>query len=264
MRDQIGKIHLCFLLSLGEDEKSHFKRTIVTGGFFVPVMKPRVGGPSSSIDLSKQDTEWDLKGAMKGAEGGAEDNAENHIPQPTQMKPLPEQLKVFRPIEDPENEQTSPKMCRMFYTSNDGTPNLGFHGTLFPLEASPRHQHKALNISEPFAVSVPLRVSAVISINSTPCRVPVKDKAAFSGLQECSFLGKESAVSLVPGDDNHDQLEHITVKEEKKSESKSITGKLRIRIDDVPGDVEQLISSMANDQKYEIYNPTTFGNSCAP
>lgn len=264
MRDQIGKIHLRFLLSLGEDEKTHFKRTVMTGGFFVPVMKPQVGGPSSSFDLSKQDTEWDLKGAMKGAEGGAEDNAENHIPRPTQMKPLPEQLKVFRPIEDPENEQTSPKMCRMFYTSNDGTPNLGFHGTLFPLEASPRHQHKALNISEPFAVSVPLRVSAVISINSTPCRVPVKDKAAFSGLQDCSFLGKESAVSSVPEDDNHDQLVHITVKEEKKSESKSITGKLRIRIDDVHGDVEQLISSMANGQKYEIYNPTTFGNSCAP
>ncbi|XP_039183267.1 rho GTPase-activating protein 31 [Crotalus tigris] len=214
---------LCSLPVEGEDEKSHFKRTIMTGGFFVPVMKPQVGGPSSSFDLSKQNTEWDLKGAMKGAEGGAEDNAENHIPQPAQMKPLPEQLKVFRPIEDPENEQTSPKMCRMFYTSNDGTPNLGFHGTLFPLEASPRHQHKALNISEPFAVSVPLRVSAVISINSTPCRVPVKDKAAFSGLQECSFLGKESAASLVPEDDNHDQLEHITVKEEKKSESKSIT-----------------------------------------
>ncbi|XP_026537666.1 rho GTPase-activating protein 31 [Notechis scutatus] len=214
---------LCSLPVEGEDEKGHFKRTIVTGGFFVPVMKQRVGGPSSSFDLNKQDAEWDLKGAMKGAEGGAEDNEENHSPRPTQMKPLPEQLKVFRPTEDPENEQTSPKMCRMFYTSNDGTSNLGFHGTLFPLEASPRHQHKALNISEPFAVSVPLRVSAVISINSTPCRMPVKDKSAFSGLQESSFLGKESAISSVPEGDNHDQLEHVTVKEEKKTESKSIT-----------------------------------------
>ncbi|ETE68094.1 Rho GTPase-activating protein 31, partial [Ophiophagus hannah] len=213
---------LCSLPVEGEDEKGHFKRTIVTGGFFVPVMKQRVGGPSSSFDLNKQDTEWDLKGAMKGAEGGAEDNEENHSPRPTQMKPLPEQLKVFRPTEDPENEQTSPKMCRMFYTSNDGTSNLGFHGTLFPLEASPRHQHKALNISEPFAVSVPLRVSAVISINSTPCRIPVKDKSAFSGLQESSFLGKESAIPSVPEGDSHDQLEHVTVKEE-KTESKSIT-----------------------------------------
>ncbi|XP_060542262.1 rho GTPase-activating protein 31 [Pantherophis guttatus] len=214
---------LCSLPVEGEDEKGHFKRTITTGGFFVPMMKQRLGGPSSSFDLNKQDTEWDLKGAMKGAEGGAEDNAENHIPRPTQMKPLPEQLKVFRATEDPENEQTSPKMCRMFFTSNDGTSNLGFHGTLFPLEASPRHQHKALNISEPFAVSVPLRVSAVISINSTPCRMPVRDKAAFSGLQESSFLGKESAISSVPEGDNHDQLEHVTVKEEKKPESKSIT-----------------------------------------
>ncbi|KAG8136790.1 hypothetical protein E2320_005347 [Naja naja] len=214
---------LCSLPVEGEDEKGHFKRTIVTGGFFVPVMKQRVGGPSSSFDLNKQDTEWDLKGAMKGAEGGVEDNEENHSPRPTQMKPLPEQLKVFRPTEDPENEQTSPKMCRMFYTSNDATSNLGFHGTLFPLEASPRHQHKALNISEPFAVSVPLRVSAVISINSTPCRMPLKDKSAFSGLQESSFLGKESAIPSVPEGDNHDHLEHVTVKEEKKTESKSIT-----------------------------------------
>uniref|UniRef100_A0A8C6VSE7 Rho GTPase activating protein 31 n=1 Tax=Naja naja TaxID=35670 RepID=A0A8C6VSE7_NAJNA len=228
---------LCSLPVEGKDEKGHFKRTIVTGGFFVPVMKQRVGGPSSSFDLNKQDTEWDLKGAMKGAEGGVEDNEENHSPRPTQMKPLPEQLKVFRPTEDPENEQTSPKMCRMFYTSNDATSNLGFHGTLFPLEASPRHQHKALNISEPFAVSVPLRVSAVISINSTPCRMPLKDKSAFSGLQESSFLGKESAIPSVPEGDNHDHLEHVTVKEEKKTESKSITGKLRIRMD-VPGDVE--------------------------
>ncbi|XP_063161753.1 rho GTPase-activating protein 31 [Candoia aspera] len=214
---------LCSLPVEGDDEKGHFKRTIMAGGFFVPVMKPRMGGPSSSSDLSKQDREWDLKGAMEGAEGGAEDNGENDIPRPTQMKPLPEQLKVFRAIEDPENEQTSPKICRMFYTSNDGTSKLGFHGTLFPLEASPRHQHKALNISEPFAVSVPLRVSAVISINSTPCRMPVKEKAVFSGLQESSFLEKESATSSVPEGDNHDQFEHSTVKEEKKTESKSIT-----------------------------------------
>uniref|UniRef100_A0A670YUN3 Rho GTPase activating protein 31 n=1 Tax=Pseudonaja textilis TaxID=8673 RepID=A0A670YUN3_PSETE len=245
---------LCSLPVEGKDEKGHFKRTIMTGGFFVPVMKQRVGGPSSSFDLNKQDAEWDLKGAMKGAEGGAEDNEENHSPRPTQMKPLPEQLKVFRPTEDPENEQTSPKMCRMFYTSNDGTSNLGFHGTLFPLEASPRHQHKALNISEPFAVSVPLRVSAVISINSTPCRMPVKDKSAFSGLQESSFLGKESAISSVPEGDNHDQLEHVTVKEEKKTESKSITGKLRIRME-VP-DVEQLMSMVSLFQVVDDHSST--------
>ncbi|KAJ7320269.1 hypothetical protein JRQ81_019780 [Phrynocephalus forsythii] len=113
-------------------------------------------------------------------------------------------------------------MCRMFYTSNDGMAKSGFHGALFPLEASPRHQRKALNISEPFAVSVPLRVSAVISINSTPCRVTAKDKPAFSSLQESSFLGQDGAVALVPEGDSHDRLEHVTIKEEKTPESKSL------------------------------------------
>ncbi|XP_044297693.1 rho GTPase-activating protein 31 [Varanus komodoensis] len=214
---------LCSLPVEGDDEKSHFKRTVMAGGFFIPVMKPRMGGPSSSSDLSKQGTEWDTKGAMKGAEGGAEDGGKNDVPRPTQMRPLPEQLKVFRAIEDPENEQTSPKMCRMFYTSNDGAAKSGFHGTLFPLEASPRHQRKALNISEPFAVSVPLRVSAVISINSTPCRMPAKDKSTLSSLQESSFLGLESAVSTPTEGENQASSELVTFKEEKKSETKAST-----------------------------------------
>ncbi|XP_061484368.1 rho GTPase-activating protein 31 [Rhineura floridana] len=210
---------LCSLPVEGGDEKSHFKCTVMAGGFFVPAMKPRMGGPSSSSDLSKEESEWDPKGAVKGAEGGAEDGGEHDPPRPTHVRPLPEQLKVFRAIEDPENEQTSPKMCRMFYTSNDTTAKSGFHGTLFPLEASPRHQRKALNISEPFAVSVPLRVSAVISINSTPCRMPAKDKPALSSLQESSFLGLDSATSTEG--DNHIRAEHTAVKEE-KPESKAV------------------------------------------
>ncbi|XP_034970661.2 rho GTPase-activating protein 31 isoform X1 [Zootoca vivipara] len=213
---------LCSLPVEGDDGKGHFKRTVMAGGFFVPAIKPRTGGPSSSSDLSKQESEWDPKGAVKGAEGGLEDGGQNDAPRSTHVRPLPEQLKVFRAIEDPENEQTSPKMCRMFYTSNDGTAKSGFHGTLFPLEASPRHQRKALNISEPFAVSVPLRVSAVISINSTPCRMPAKEKPAFSSLQESSFLGLDSAASTIPEADSHTKPEHTTVKEEKKPDSKAV------------------------------------------
>ncbi|KAH0625042.1 hypothetical protein JD844_033075 [Phrynosoma platyrhinos] len=220
--DSLCSIPLASFLSIGEDEKGHFKHTVMAGGFFVPVMKPRMRGLNNSSDVSKQETEWDPKGAVKGAEGGAEDSGENSASRPPQLRPLPEQLKVFRVIEDPESEQTSPKMCRMFYTSNDGTAKSGFHGTLFPLEASPRHQRKALNISEPFAVSVPLRVSAVISINSTPCRSPAKDKSAFPSLQESSFLGQDNAVSTATEGDDRARSEHTTVKEEKKPESKVV------------------------------------------
>ncbi|XP_026709287.1 rho GTPase-activating protein 31 isoform X2 [Athene cunicularia] len=45
---------LCSLPVEGEDEKSRFKRTVTTGGFFVPVMKIRTGGTGSSYDLSKE------------------------------------------------------------------------------------------------------------------------------------------------------------------------------------------------------------------
>ncbi|XP_015261609.1 PREDICTED: rho GTPase-activating protein 31 [Gekko japonicus] len=209
---------LCSLPVGGDDEKSRFKRTAVAGGFFVPVTKPRTGGPGGSSDLSRLESEWAPQAAVKGAEGGAEDGGDKDASQPTQIRPLPEQLKVFRPTEDLEGEQTSPKMCRMFYTSSDGATKSGFHGTLFPLEASPRHQRKALNISEPFAVSVPLRVSAVISVNSTPCRSPAKEKAVLSSLQESSFLGLDSAISTAL---EGAKPEHTAGKEEKKAESKA-------------------------------------------
>ncbi|XP_066477189.1 rho GTPase-activating protein 31 [Tiliqua scincoides] len=209
---------LCSLPVDGDREKGHFKRPVIAGGFFIPVMKPQMGGLSSSSDPSKQENEWD----PKGAEGGIEESGEHDSSQPAQVRSLPEQLKVFRAIEDPENDQTSPKMCRMFYTSNDEGAKSGFHGTLFPLEASPHHQQKALNISEPFAVSVPLRVSAVISINSTPCRMPAKDKPAFSSLQESSFLGLDNTVAAALEGENHTKPEHSMVKEEKKPESKAV------------------------------------------
>lgn len=93
---------------------------------------------------------------------------------------------------DPEGEQTAPKMLGMFYTSNDSPSKSVFTSSLFQMEPSPRHQRKALNISEPFAVSVPLRVSAVISTNSTPCRTPPKELQSLSSLEEFSFQGSES------------------------------------------------------------------------
>nr|XP_056714518.1 rho GTPase-activating protein 31 [Euleptes europaea] len=209
---------LCSIPVEGDAEKGRFKRAAAAGGFFVPATKPQMGGPGGSSDLNRLESERGPPAAVKGAEGGAEDGGDKDASQPTQIRPLPEQLKVFRPIEDLEGEQTSPKMYRMFYTSNDGATKPGFHGTLFPLEASPRHQRKALNISEPFAVSVPLRVSAVISINSTPCRTPAKEKAVLSSLQESSFLGLDGALSTAL---EGAKPEHATVKAEKKVESKA-------------------------------------------
>ncbi|NWH49448.1 RHG31 protein, partial [Fregata magnificens] len=181
---------LCSLPVEGEDEKSRFKRTVTTGGFFVPVMKIRTGGTGSSYDLSKEN-EWEREGSAVGPKGCSELSGEKGPPRTPQAKSPPEQLKVFRAAEDAENEKTSPKGGRMFYTSETAAKS-GFPSSLFPLEASPRHQRKALNISEPFAVSVPLRVSAVISTNSTPCRVPAKEKLSLSSLEELSSLVAES------------------------------------------------------------------------
>ncbi|NWH61603.1 RHG31 protein, partial [Geococcyx californianus] len=181
---------LCSLPVEGEDEKSRFKRTVTTGGFFVPVMKIRTGGTGSSYDLSKEN-EWEREGLAMGAKGSSDLSGEKGPPRTPQAKSPPEQLKVFRAAEDAENEQTSSKGGRMFYTSETASKS-GFPSSLFPLEASPRHQRKALNISEPFAVSVPLRVSAVISTNSTPCRVPTKEKLSLSSLEELSSLVAES------------------------------------------------------------------------
>lgn len=96
------------------------------------------------------------------------------------QKTLPEQLKVFKGDDLGGYKPTSPKNRRMLYSgsSHSSSSRPSFPGSFFPLESSPRHQRRAVNISEPFAVSVPLRVSAVISSNSTPCRGHAKDKAA--------------------------------------------------------------------------------------
>ncbi|NXR00349.1 RHG31 protein, partial [Sagittarius serpentarius] len=207
---------LCSLPVEGEDEKSRFKRTVTTGGFFVPVMKIRTGGTGSSYDLSKEN-EWEREGSAIGAKGSSELSGEKAPPRTPQAKSPPEQLKVFRAAEDAENEQTSPKGGRMFYTSETSTKS-GFPSSLFPLEASPRHQRKALNISEPFAVSVPLRVSAVISTNSTPCRVPTKEKLSLSSLEELSSLVAESSSPSALEVGTHTRTEQAPERKEKQPE----------------------------------------------
>ncbi|NXL94044.1 RHG31 protein, partial [Alectura lathami] len=204
---------LCSLPVEGEDEKSRFKRTVTTGGFFVPVMKMRTGGTGSSYDLSKEN-EWEREGSAMGAKGSSELSGEKAPCRISQAKCPPEQLKVFRAAEDAENDQTSPKGGRMFYTSETATKS-GFPSSLFPLEASPRHQRKALNISEPFAVSVPLRVSAVISTNSTPCRVPARDKPSLSSLEELSCLVPESSSPTALEAGGHMKMEQASERKEK-------------------------------------------------
>lgn len=178
---------LCSVPVEGKETKGNFNRTVTTGGFFIPATKMHTTGTGSSCDLTKQEGEWGQEGMPPGAEGGFD----VHL-QGAQARPPPEQLKVFRPTEDPEGEQTAPKMLGMFYTSNDSPSKSVFTSSLFQMEPSPRHQRKALNISEPFAVSVPLRVSAVISTNSTPCRTPPKELQSLSSLEEFSFHGSES------------------------------------------------------------------------
>ncbi|KFQ76451.1 Rho GTPase-activating protein 31 [Phoenicopterus ruber ruber] len=206
---------LCSLPVEGEDEKSRFKRTVTTGGFFVPVMKIRTGGTGSSYDLSKEN-EWERERSAVGAKGCSELSGEKGSPQTPQAKSPPEQLKVFRAAEDAENEQTSPKGGRMFYTSETAAKS-GFPSSLCPLEASPRHQRKALNISEPFAVSVPLRVSAVISTNSTPCRVPAKEKLSLSSLEELSSLVAESTSPSAQEAGTHTRTEQAPERKEKQT-----------------------------------------------
>ncbi|EGW13246.1 rho GTPase-activating protein 31 [Cricetulus griseus] len=174
---------LCSVPVEGKESKGNFNRTVTTGGFFIPATKMHTSSTGSSCDLSKE-SEWGQEGMPAGAEGGCEVSG--------QIRPLPEQLKVFRPIGDPESEQAAPKLLGMFYTSSDSPGKSVFTSSLFQMEPSPRHQRKALNISEPFAVSVPLRVSAVISTNSTPCRTPPKELQSLSSLEEFSFQGSES------------------------------------------------------------------------
>uniref|UniRef100_A0A8C1LG50 Rho GTPase activating protein 31 n=1 Tax=Cyprinus carpio TaxID=7962 RepID=A0A8C1LG50_CYPCA len=170
---------LCSFQAADEDKA----QTDGSNGIFIPVLKSRTLGSDIDYNLNEKDQKWDLDphtasgGSLNEKREGAS-NASSSSPTLSPLqKTLPEQLKVFKGDDRSGCQPTSPKNRRMLYSgsaSNGSRPS--FPGSLFPLESSPRHQRKALNISEPFAVSVPLRVSAVINSNSTPCRAPGKER----------------------------------------------------------------------------------------
>ncbi|XP_029956083.1 rho GTPase-activating protein 31 isoform X2 [Salarias fasciatus] len=151
---------------------------------FIPDVKSRTLGSDSLYDLSEHDQNWEFKGIKSGGATGGWTSSLNQKGSPgasaAPAKSLPEQLKVYKGDDLSGYKPTSPKNRRMLYSgsSHNSSSRPSFPGSFFPLESSPRHQRRAVNISEPFAVSVPLRVSAVISSNSTPCRAHAKDKAA--------------------------------------------------------------------------------------
>uniref|UniRef100_A0A8C5E9P8 Rho-GAP domain-containing protein n=1 Tax=Gouania willdenowi TaxID=441366 RepID=A0A8C5E9P8_GOUWI len=151
---------------------------------FTPDVKSRTLGSDSLFDLGEHEQNWEIKSIKPGGATCAWSSGINQTGAPGDSAPprksLPEQLKVFKGDDDGGYKPTSPKNRRMLYSgsSHNSSSRPSFPGSFFPLESSPRHQRRAVNISEPFAVSVPLRVSAVISSNSTPCGALAKDKAA--------------------------------------------------------------------------------------
>ncbi|XP_040006994.1 rho GTPase-activating protein 31 [Xiphias gladius] len=169
------------------------------GGIFVQDVKSRTLGSDSLYDLSEHDQNWEFKGNKAGGATGGWSSDTNEKGSPGASAPpqktLPEQLKVFKGDDISGYKPTSPKNRRMLYSgsSHNSSSRPSFPGSFFPLESSPRHQRRAVNISEPFAVSVPLRVSAVISSNSTPCRGHAKDKAV--ALKPCKETSEQSSSS---------------------------------------------------------------------
>ncbi|XP_051528245.1 rho GTPase-activating protein 31-like [Myxocyprinus asiaticus] len=170
------------LCSLPADEN---KVPIAGGsnGIFAPSLKSRTLGSDINYNLNNKDQNWEFEQdtASEGYQGHQRAPNASSISLASSsslQKTLPEQLKVFKGDDCSGCQPTSPKNRRMLYSgsANNGSSRPSFPGSLFPLESSPRHQRKALNISEPFAVSVPLRVSAVINSNSTPCRAPGKER----------------------------------------------------------------------------------------
>uniref|UniRef100_A0A8C1YWM9 Rho GTPase activating protein 31 n=1 Tax=Cyprinus carpio TaxID=7962 RepID=A0A8C1YWM9_CYPCA len=156
-----------------------------SNGIFIPSLKSRTLGSDIDYNPNKKDPKWDSDTASGGSVNETKERASNASSASPQQKTLPEQLKVFKGDDRSGCQPTSPKNRRMLYSgsSSSGSSRPSFPGSLFPLESSPRQQRKALNISEPFAVSVPLRVSAVINSNSTPCRAPGKERdRALGGL----------------------------------------------------------------------------------
>ncbi|XP_072231142.1 rho GTPase-activating protein 31 isoform X1 [Leuresthes tenuis] len=182
-----------------------------TGGpdsIFIPDAKSRTLGSDSLYDLSEHEQNWDFKGKKSGGATAGWSSGVSRKDSPGASAPpqktLPEQLKVYKGDDLSSYKPTSPKNRRMLYSgsSHSSSSRPSFPGSFFPLESSPRHQRRAVNISEPFAVSVPLRVSAVISSNSTPCRGHSKEKAP--ALKPCkepseqmSNIGKSNTFPLL-------------------------------------------------------------------
>ncbi|XP_051902652.1 rho GTPase-activating protein 31 isoform X1 [Hippocampus zosterae] len=179
-----------------DDDRTGNSQSDGQGGIFVPDVKSRTLGSDSLYDLSEHEHNWELKGKKSaGATGGWNAGLSGSSgASATSQRTLPEQLKVFKGDELSGYKPTSPKSRRMLYSgsSYNSTSRPSFPGSFFPLESSPRHQRRAVNISEPFAVSVPLRVSAVISSNSTPCRGLAKDRMAAATLKACRETSEQS------------------------------------------------------------------------
>nr|XP_020454449.1 rho GTPase-activating protein 31 isoform X2 [Monopterus albus] len=189
-------------LPTDDDRTGHSSPAGGPRSIFVPDVKSRTLELDSLYELSEQDQTWEFKGQKAGGATGAWTSSMNQKGSPgasvPSQKTLPEQLKVFKGDDVSGYKPTSPKNRRMLYSgsSHNSSSRPSFPGNFFPLESSPRHQRRAVNISEPFAVSVPLRVSAVISSNSTPCRGHAKDKAAaLKPCKETSEVGSNSGKS---------------------------------------------------------------------
>ncbi|KAK7926079.1 hypothetical protein WMY93_008389 [Mugilogobius chulae] len=157
-----------------DDDRTGGRVSLGPGSIFAPDVKSRTLGSDCLFDLSEDEPTWEIKGIRpSGATAGWTAHMDQDSPLGTSLptqRSLPEQLKVFKGEDMRGFKPTSPKNRRTLYSSHSSSSRPSFPGNFFPLESSPRHQRRALNISEPFAVSVPLRVSAVISSNSTPCR----------------------------------------------------------------------------------------------
>lgn len=190
--------HLYYFYCADDDRTGNNSSPGGPGSIFAPDVKSRTLGDDSLYDLSEHDQNWEFKGNKTGGATGGWSSGMNQKGSPGASAPpqktLPEQLKVFKGDDLSGYKPTSPKNRRMLYSgSSNSSSRPSFPGSFFPLESSPRHQRRAVNISEPFAVSVPLRVSAVISSNSTPCRGHAKDKAAT--LKPCRESSEQSSSS---------------------------------------------------------------------
>lgn len=198
-----------------DDDRSGGGAGAGPASIFAPDVKSRTLGSDSLFDLSEDEPTWEIKGIKpSGATAGWTSHRNHTSPLGTSLpsqKTLPEQLKVFKGEDIRGFQPTSPKSRRMLYSSHSSSSRPSFPGSFFPLESSPRHQRRALNISEPFAVSVPLRVSAVISSNSTPCRNLVKDKAAALKIPEVSSIGRSNSVSQLETKKQEEQGSPVTL-----------------------------------------------------